>query len=159
ITHQALGSRRFRIRMTGPGGHSWADFGRPNPVHAITSAMHYFTSSGFGRRPGTSYNVGVLRGGISVNAIATEAVADVDLRSVAPSNLDEMELPLAPVVNEAAAAGSVDCRIELMGERPAGRTSPQAHLVQAAQDVTRHLGIEPQLDVGSTDANIPMSMG
>jgi tripeptide aminopeptidase len=159
ITHQALGSRRFRIRMAGPGGHSWADFGRPNPVHAMASAMHHFTSSGFGRRPGTAYNVGVLRGGISVNAIATDAVAEVDLRSIAPHNLDDMELHLRSVVNEAAATGAVDCRIELMGERPAGRTSPQANVVQAAQEVTRHLGIEPQLDVGSTDANIPMSMG
>jgi len=159
VTHQALGSRRFRIRMTGPGGHSWADFGKPNPVHAISTAVHHFTNSAFGRRPGTSFNVGVLRGGISVNAIPSEAFAEVDLRSVTPNNLDDMELHLRGVVSETARSAGVSHRMESMGERPAGKTPANANVVQVAQEVTRHFGIEPQLDVGSTDANIPMSLG
>ena len=64
VTHRALGSRRFRIRMIGPGGHSWADFGRPNPVHAMAGAIHSFTNAPSNHKPGTSFNVGVVRGGI-----------------------------------------------------------------------------------------------
>ncbi len=159
ITNQALGSRRFRLRMSGPGGHSWADFGRPNPLHAISSAIHGFTSDSAMRRQGSSFNVGIVRGGISVNAIPSEAVAELDLRSVAPSSLDAMETHLRDVVSQAAQSAGVECRIELMGERPGGVTQASSNLVQAAVEVTRRLGVEPQLDIGSTDANIPISMG
>jgi tripeptide aminopeptidase len=159
ITHEALGSRRFRIRMTGPGGHSWADFGKPNPVHALSSVLHYFTSAGFGRRPGTSFNVGIIRGGISVNAIPSEAYAELDLRSTQPVHIDEMEAHLRRIIAGSVTASGVECKIELMGERPGGQTSVHAPIVQAAQEVTRRFGVDPQLDVGSTDANIPMSMG
>jgi tripeptide aminopeptidase len=159
ITNQALGSRRFRIRMHGPGGHSWADFGRPNPLHAISSAIHNFTAAAVVHKPGTSFNVGVLRGGISVNAIPSECMAELDLRSVVPASLDGMENHLRASVSNAAHAAGVEYRLELMGERPGGVTSPSAPLVQAAQDVTRRIGVEPQLDIGSTDANIPISMG
>ena len=102
ITHQALGSRRLRVRMMGPGGHSWADFGRPNPVHALATAIHFFAATGAGRRSGTSFNVGVIRGGISVNAIPTEAFMEVDLRSSNPSNLDALDGQLKRAVGEAA---------------------------------------------------------
>jgi len=84
ITNQALGSRRFRVCMTGPGGHSWADFGRPNPVQALATAIHAFGTSGI-RRPGTSFNFGLIRGGISVNAIPRDAMVEVDLRSISPA--------------------------------------------------------------------------
>jgi acetylornithine deacetylase/succinyl-diaminopimelate desuccinylase-like protein len=159
ITNQALGSRRFRIRMHGPGGHSWADFGRPNPLHAISSAIHNFTAADVVRKPGTSYNLGVLRGGISVNAIPSECVAEMDLRSLVPASLEGMENHLRASVASAAHAAGVEYRIELMGERPGGVTLPTAPLVQAAQEVTRRLGVQPHLDIGSTDANIPISMG
>ena len=159
ITHQALGSRRFRVRMTGPGGHSWADFGRPNPVHALASAIHLFTGHGAGRRPGTSFNVGVVRGGISVNAIPSEASMEVDLRSTTLSNLDALDSQLRRALNEAVGVAGVECKVEIMGERPSGATSADSTIVQAAMAITRKFGVEPQLDVGSTDANIPMSMG
>jgi len=159
VTQQALGSRRFRIVMRGPGGHSWADFGRPNPVQAIAAAIHTFTTSGAGKRAGRSFNFGVIRGGISVNAIPSEALMEVDLRSVVASNLEELDGQLRRVVNEAARTSGVEFQIEKMGERPSGATPPEAPLVQAALEVTRRFGVEPRLDVGSTDANIPMSMG
>jgi acetylornithine deacetylase/succinyl-diaminopimelate desuccinylase-like protein len=159
ITHQALGSRRFRVRMTGPGGHSWADFGRPNPVHAIASAVHNFAARCAGRRAGTSFNVGVIRGGISVNAIPTEALMEVDLRSTTLINLAELNDQLQRALNEAAAAAHVECSVEMMGERPSGVTSTETDIVQAAIETTRRLGVEPVLDIGSTDANIPISMG
>jgi acetylornithine deacetylase/succinyl-diaminopimelate desuccinylase-like protein len=157
ITHRALGSRRFRVTMTGPGGHSWADFGRPNPVHALTTALHSFVA-GAGRRAGAAYNVGVIRGGIAVNAIPTEATAELDLRATAAEQLDRMHDHLKRCVTDSAASG-VGCKLELIGERPSGQTHDHSELVQAAIRVTRRFGLEPHLDVGSTDANIPMSLG
>jgi tripeptide aminopeptidase len=159
ITHQALGSRRFRVRMTGPGGHSWADFGRPNPVHAMAAAVHAFVTRCASRPSGTSFNVGMIRGGISVNAIPTESVMEVDLRSTTFINLAELNDQLQRALNEVAGAAHVECNVELMGERPSGVTSTETDIVQAAIDTTRELGAEPVLDIGSTDANIPMSMG
>jgi tripeptide aminopeptidase len=158
ITHQALGSRRFRVCMTGPGGHSWADFGRSNPVHAIAAAIHTFCSPGV-RRPGSSFNFGVIRGGISVNAIPREAVMEVDLRSIAAKDLDDLEHQLRRAVAQATRESGVECKIEAMGERPSGTTALSTGIVQAAFDVTRRFGIEPQPDIGSTDANIPISLG
>ena len=159
ITHQALASRRLRIRMQGPGGHSWADFGRPNPVHALATAIHLFAATAAGRRAGTSFNVGVIRGGISVNAIPTEAFMEVDVRSVNPSSLDDLDVLLHRAVTEATRTVDVACKVEMMGERPSGTTPATSTIVQAAVEITRRFGIEPYLDVGSTDANIPMSMG
>jgi acetylornithine deacetylase/succinyl-diaminopimelate desuccinylase-like protein len=158
VTHRALGSRRFRIRMTGPGGHSWADFGRPNPVHAIATAVHTFVA-GAGRRPGVSYNVGVIKGGIAVNAIPSEAMVEVDLRSTTREHLDRLQEHLKRCAAGGASASGVECKIDLIGERPSGQTSVQSGLVQAALEATRRFGLEAQLDVGSTDANIPMSIG
>ena len=157
ITNQALGSRRFRVRMTGPGGHSWADFGRPNPVQAMAAAIHTFCSSGTG--PGSSFNVGMIRGGISVNAIPREAAMEVDLRSIAVGSLENLEHQLRRAVAQATRESGVECKIEMMGERPSGATSPSSAIVAATFEVTRRFGVEPQSDVGSTDANIPISLG
>jgi acetylornithine deacetylase/succinyl-diaminopimelate desuccinylase-like protein len=158
ITHQALGSRRFRVVMRGSGGHSWADFGRPNPIQAIATAIHVF-STGTGRRPGSSFNFGLIRGGISVNAIPSEASMEVDLRSVASSTLDELEFRLRNIVDESARTAAVALQIEKIGDRPSGTTPAQSAIVQAALAATRVFGVEARLDVGSTDANIPISMG
>lgn len=158
ITNQALGSRRFRVRMTGPGGHSWADFGRPNPVQAIAAAINGFSTSG-ARRPGSSFNFGVIRGGISVNAIPRDAMLEVDLRSVNTGGLDHLENQLRRSVAEATRDSGVESKIETMGERPSGTTAANSSLVEAAFEVTRRFGVEPQADVGSTDANIPISLG
>jgi tripeptide aminopeptidase len=157
VTNKGLGSRRFRVRMAGPGGHSWADFGRPNPVHAIATAIHHFVSAG--RRPGTSFNVGKIQGGIGVNAIPKEAVSEVDLRSTHLEHLDFLQAHLKRCVSESALTAGLSFQMESIGERPLGATPPHAKLVQAAVEVTRALGTEPKLDIGSTDANLPMSLG
>ena len=159
ITHHALASRRFRIAMRGPGGHSWADFGRPNPVHAMATAIHTFSTARLGRRSGTSFNFGIVRGGISVNAIPSEALMEVDLRSVDAADLEGLEQQLRRTVRDAAQGVGVEFQIEKIGDRPSGITPPQSFIVQAALEATRVFGVEPQLDVGSTDANIPISMG
>jgi acetylornithine deacetylase/succinyl-diaminopimelate desuccinylase-like protein len=157
ITNRGLGSRRFRIRMIGPGGHSWADFGRPNPVHAMATAIHHFVS--ISRRPGTSFNVGTIRGGISVNAIPKEATIEVDLRSGNTDHLEALHGHLKRSVTESAGASGLALQMESLGERPIGMTSPYSELVEAALEVTRAMGVEPQQDIGSTDANLPMSLG
>jgi acetylornithine deacetylase/succinyl-diaminopimelate desuccinylase-like protein len=159
VTHQALGSRRFRIQMMGPGGHSWADFGRPNPVQAIAAAIHSFSTLQGIRRPGVAFNFGVIRGGISVNAIPRDAVVEVDLRATAAGNLDALDSQLRRAVSEATRAAGVECRLEIMGERPSGEAPLSSPLVQAAIEVTRRFGVQPQPDVGSTDANLPISLG
>jgi acetylornithine deacetylase/succinyl-diaminopimelate desuccinylase-like protein len=126
-------------------------------VHAIASAIHGFAS--IVRRPATSLNVGTIHGGIAVNAIPTEAVIEVDLRSSSAEYLNQLQAHVNRSVRDSAAANGVDFRMELMGERPIGKTPVESPLVQAALEVTRRMGLEPQLDVGSTDANIPMSLG
>src|SRR5262249_19207521 len=111
ITHQALGSLRFRVRMTGPGGHSWADFGRPNPVQSMAAAIHTFCTSG--GRPGSSFNFGVIRGGMSVNAIPREATAEIDLRSITKGSLNDLENQLKRAVIHAARLSGVECKLEM----------------------------------------------
>jgi acetylornithine deacetylase/succinyl-diaminopimelate desuccinylase-like protein len=125
----------------------------------MAMAIHMFGTSGSGRRSGTSFNFGVIRGGISVNAIPRDAMMEVDLRSTAAGPLDDLDRQLKRAVSEATRASGVECHIEMMGERPSGTTVESAPLLQAALEVTRRFGVEPQADVGSTDANIPISMG
>ena len=158
ITHQALGSRRFRITMRGPGGHSWADFGRPNPIQAMATAIHTFSNT-VSRRPGGSFNFGIVRGGISVNAIPSESLMEVDLRSATCGDLDDLDHHLKRVVGDSARIAGVSCEIQKIGDRPSGATPPKSDIVQTALEATRLFGIEAQLDIGSTDANIPISMG
>jgi acetylornithine deacetylase/succinyl-diaminopimelate desuccinylase-like protein len=123
----------------------------------MATAIHHFVS--IGRKPGTSFNVGTIQGGIGVNAIPKEAVMDVDLRSTNRDHLDSLTAHLTRCVNESAKAGGLTFKMESIGERPLGSTSPQSRLVKAAISVTQSLGVEPHLEVGSTDANLPMSLG
>ena len=159
ITVCGLGSRRFRVRMTGPGGHSWADFPRPNPIDALAVAIQDLNLALRDPPPGTTHNVGVIHGGISVNAIPSEAYMEVDLRATSETNLDDMERCFRSAATRAAERVGVTCDIEVIGRRPSGETSPGAGLVQTAVEATRLCGVAPILDIGSTDANVPMSLG
>jgi tripeptide aminopeptidase len=158
VTYQALGSRRLRVRMKGIGGHSWADFGRPNPIQALAAIIHTFPNSGFVSRPATTFNFGVVQGGMSVNAIPSEAMMEVDLRSKHPAHIDELDDRLRRIAVAACHHIGVECTFELIGERPSGATAQTTSIVQAALEVTRRFGVNPKLDIGSTDANIPISM-
>lgn len=158
LIHRALGSRRFRVSMHGPGGHSWADFGRPNPIHAIAEAVTDFTRSAPSVASDASFNVGRISGGVSVNALPAEAQIEVDLRSIRKGALDSLEQHLRRACQMSAMRKNVTLSVESIGERPSGETPERAAVIQAAIASTRALGLEPDLDVGSTDANIPIAM-
>lgn len=168
IVHQALGSRRYRVTFTGPGGHSWSDFGLVNPIHALSSAVRELVKYPLPQQPRTSLNVGRICGGQSVNAIPQSATMDVDARSTSQDELERIELFLHATVEAAAqqenqrCAGTGTClqtMIERLGERPTGQTPVESHLVQAAVRATRAIGIEPTFECASTDSNLPISLG
>ena len=168
IVHEALGSVRYRIIFEGPGGHSWGAFGYVNPIHALSAAIHYFDidANDFTKQgPKTSYNVGRIGGGTSINSIPYNAWAEVDMRSESSESLDEIESILLKATNKALVeqnkmkrSGS-DLKLQLIavGKRPTGTISPDASLIQKAMAVARFFGEEPQLSIGSTDASIPIS--
>lgn len=168
ITSQALASRRFDITVTGPGGHSWSDYGIANPVHALSRAITYFSEH---RLPGnstprSSFNFGILEGGSSINSIPTEARTKVDIRSESSVKLDEFADLLTSAVeraldaeNDWATGGKVTAKIKEIGSRPGGRLPDDAAILQYVRAVDASLGIRSHLDCASTDANIPLSLG
>jgi len=168
ITSSALESRRFEITFTGPGGHSWSDFGVANPVHALTRAVTAFLDeqaelqSPEGIR--SSFNFGWIEGGVGVNSIPTLARAKVDLRSETGEMVEALCSLLATSVergaaleNEKAAVGQVSFRLRPIGARPGGRLPQNAAILRYLKSVEAHLGIRSRPDCASTDANIPLS--
>lgn len=168
ITNRALGSRRYRVEIAGPGGHSWGDFGLPNPVHALGRAVAKLAGYPLPREPRTTFNVGRIEGGTSVNAIAEKAAMDVDLRSGADAELRRLDSFFRRAVKQAADEENatrrpgdplLEVKVDLMGERPSGETPADSPLVELALEATRILGVEPRLDQSSTDSNFPISLG
>lgn len=166
ITWQALASRRFEVTFTGPGGHSWSDYGVGNPVHALGRAIALYLDNKFNGGPRCSYNFGTIDGGLSVNSIPTSARAKVDLRSESAPRMDEMASLLTAAVerameieNSRSSGGRVAAKVREIGSRPGGRLSDNAPILQYVRAVDEHLGIRSYLDCASTDANIPLSMG
>ena len=158
VTHIAVGSLRLRLTVTGPGGHSWGAFGQPSAIHVLASIVAELTRLPVPKEPKTTYNVGLIEGGVSVNTIAPSASAVIDLRSIDPAELARLGQQLAGIVERHRIDG-VEITEEVLGERPAGKTPVEAPLVQAAAQVLRELGLEPVLDASSTDANISISRG
>src|SRR5215216_1353755 len=168
ITQRALGSRRYRVTLNGPGGHSWGDFGIVNPVHALGRAIARFAAYPAPISPRTSYSVGIIEGGSSVNAIPERASMVVDMRSISSGEIDKLESYLRRVVEiavreensqRALSGTSLNYEFEQVGDRPSGETPVESRIVQAAIECSRALGIEPRLDCSSTDSNIPISLG
>jgi len=168
ITNRALGSRRYRVEIAGPGGHSWGDFGLPNPVHAIGRAIARLAAYPLPREPRTTFNVGRVEGGASVNAIPETAAMDVDLRSVAEAELRRLDSFFRRAVRQAVdeenankrpADPLLDLKVDLIGERPTGETPADSPLVELAVEATKLMGVEPRLDQSSTDSNLPISLG
>jgi acetylornithine deacetylase/succinyl-diaminopimelate desuccinylase-like protein len=167
ITAHALASRRFEVAFSGPGGHSWSDFGTANPVHALSRAIAGFTDEAAERTSGprTSFNFGIVEGGASINSIPSEARTKVDIRSETTERIEELAALLTRMVdrsvqteNERATAGRLVARIREIGSRPGGKLPDNAPILQAVRAVDAHLGIKSHVDCASTDANIPLSM-
>ena len=166
ITTRALGSRRFEVAFTGPGGHSWSDFGLGNPVHAVCRAVALFSETRLDGAPKSAINVGLIEGGSSINSIAQTARAKVDIRSESNEKMDELVDILSAAVdrareleNQRATAGKVSAKLKEIGSRPAAALPETAAILHYIRAVDAHLGIRSHLDCSSTDANIPISMG
>ena len=169
ITWQALGSRRFEVTFSGPGGHSWSDFGIGNPVHALSRAISFFIDQrplDPRSSPKVSVNVGIVEGGFSVNSIPAAARAKADIRSESNEKIEELVAALHAAVarseeieNSRALGNKVSVKIREIGNRPAARLPPDSFLIGHIRAVDAHLGIRARLDCASTDANIPLSMG
>jgi tripeptide aminopeptidase len=166
ITTRALGSRRFEITFTGPGGHSWSDYGVGNPVHALGRAVAYFSEAKLNGGPRSSFNVGLIDGGTSINSIPSMARAKVDIRSESNQKMSELVDLLNTAVeraqeleNQRATGGKVAARIKEIGERPAAELDEQTPVLNFVRAVDAYLGIRSRLDCSSTDANIPLSLG
>src|SRR5579871_3977917 len=166
ITTRALGSRRFEAAFSGPGGHSWSDFGVGNPVHALCRAVALFSETRLDGAPKSAINVGLIEGGSSVNAIAQTARAKVDIRSESNEKMAELVDILSAAVdrardleNQRATAGKVTAKLREIGARPAAALSENAAILRYLRAVDAHLGIRSHVDCSSTDANIPMSLG
>lgn len=168
ITNGALGSKRYRITVKGTGGHSWGNFGRVNPAHALGQIIAHFTTMPVPSDPKTSYNIGRIGGGTSVNSIPFEAWMEVDMRSESNEALEQLEKVFLNTVKQGvdaenlfrtAAKSELTVDIDMIGHRPSGATPEDQPLVSAAQWATKAVDMEPELNVSSTDANIPISMG
>ena len=165
ITHIAVGSLRYRVTFKGPGGHSYGAFGMVNPIHALGRAVARVSDFEVPREPKTTFNVGRIGGGTSVNSIPFEAWAEVDMRSADPAALKSLDAKFHKamddaVIDENARWGSRALSVDkqLVGERPAGRTAADSAIVTAAVSATKALGLPVTLDEGSTDSNIPMNL-
>lgn len=169
---QALGSRRFQVTVTGPGGHSFTDAGTPNPIVALAAALAALAETQLPDEPRTTMNVGTIRGGTSVNSIPEQAKASLDFRSTGPEELIRLEVALHRAVEDAVentnrngrtsegqGRGALTFTIEKIGERPAAALADDSPLLCALRAVDRHLGLRTDLRLGSTDANIPLSLG
>ena len=173
IVAEALGSRRFEVTVRGPGGHSWSDFGAPNPIVVLGRAIHVFSQTRVSSSPKTTFNVGVIRGGTSVNSIPESASMRVDLRSSSASEIERLEFELRRALEQGmleeevrtASSRNSHRRPELssemvvIGDRPGGELDPGARILQIARAVDAHLGNDAHIQRASTDANIPISLG
>jgi tripeptide aminopeptidase len=168
ITTQAIASRRFEVSVTGPGGHSWSDFGGPNPITALSRGIVRYSSIPVPDDPRSSYNFGVIEGGTSVNSIPARAAVRIDLRSEDESQLNRLENTLREtmqigVKDEISAthssADSLQINFRSLGSRPAGGLADNSPLLATIRSVDSFLGNRSRLERSSTDANIPLSIG
>lgn len=157
ITHIAVGSKRWRIMVRGPGGHSFGAFGKPSAIHGLGKIIAAIADLQVPQNPKTTFNVGLIEGGTSVNTIAAEASAVLDMRSIDPAALDQLAARVKDIIEQRVGEG-LQTEIEVLGERPAGRRGQTDPLVRLAADVLTSLGIEPAYSASSTDANIPISL-
>lgn len=173
IVSEALGSRRFEVIVRGPGGHSWGDFGTANPIPVLARAIHLFTQISVPSSPKTTFNIGVIRGGTSVNSIPESASMRVDIRSCSASEMERLEVALRSSISSAVeeeiellekrgsqkAPFGLSFEVISIGDRPAGDLNPNAHILHVIRAVDAELGNVATVQRASTDANIPLSLG
>lgn len=168
IANGGTGVKRYRMSYRTPGGHSYGNFGRPSAIHAAGRLVGKMANWEVPQNPKTTYNAGKIEGGTTINAIAEECSIEVDLRSENPGELDKLELRLLSSAREGAseenakrAASGLEVKMEakLIGYRPAGVTSAENPLVKAAEWASKATGHAPSLGFGSTDSNLPISLG
>ena len=170
ISNAGLGSKRYKVIIRGPGGHSWGAFGLANPHHALGKVIDQFSTAAWVFTSGdiskTSFNVGRIGGGTSVNSIPFESWMEVDMRALEPGNLTAMEALFKQCVDQAVrdynasgVDGKVDYELEPIGDRPSGELPPTLPLIQRTMAATAYFGEIPELGRGSTNINIPVSLG
>jgi len=168
IVDAGIGIRRYRVTFTGPGGHSFGSFGIVNPAFALGSAIERLSRVPVPASPKTTFNVGVIGGGTSVNTIPSAVWTDIDLRSESAAGLDRLDRDFRAAIQAAAdeenrrrsiELGKVIVRFERTGDRPAARTPASSRLIATAEAIIRASGMRPTRSAASTDANIPMSLG
>jgi acetylornithine deacetylase/succinyl-diaminopimelate desuccinylase-like protein len=168
IVRGAVGSKRYRVTFKGPGGHSYGAFGLVNPAFAMGHAMAKMSTIEVPRTPKTTYGIGVVGGGTSVNSIPFESWMDVDMRSESPGELSTLEATFRGLMQAAAdeenaarstAQGRITVDLQLIGDRPSGETPLDSTLVQTAAASIRAAGMTPTFVFSSTDSNIPISLG
>src|SRR5437762_5549185 len=169
VTTKALASRRMEVVISGPGGHSWSDFGIPNPINALVRGSVRFINTRVPSSPRTTFNLGQIEGGTSVNSVPYEARLKVDIRSESEDELTRLESALrdciaAGVRDEMDSArdrskGKLEWKVELLGSRPGGELSPDSALLAALRAADEVVGNQSRIERSSTDANIPLSLG
>jgi tripeptide aminopeptidase len=167
VVTQALGSRRFEVTVRGPGGHSWSDFGLPNPIVVLSRAIAQFSSTPVPTEPRTSLNIGVIQGGTSVNSIPDSANMRVDIRSASTTEIDRLEKVLRDAVADAVRTQQavrqrrplLSYDIKEIGERPAAELKNDARILAVIRSVDALLSLPSDPRRASTDANIPLAMG
>ncbi|MGO8794426.1 MAG: M20/M25/M40 family metallo-hydrolase [Candidatus Sulfotelmatobacter sp.] len=174
VVAEALGSRRFEVIVRGPGGHSWSDFGAPNPIVILARAIDAFTATPVPSTPKTTFNIGVIRGGTSVNSIPESASMKVDIRSTSMAEMERLEQSLRLALHRAMEdetmsaemrspmqrrPSGVNCEVVPIGSRPAGELALGARILHVIRAVDAHLNNAAQVQRASTDANIPLSLG
>jgi tripeptide aminopeptidase len=168
ITNGGVGSRRYRVTFKGPGGHSYGAFGLVNPAFAMGNAIVKFGKIQVPQKPKTTYSVGVVSGGTSVNSIPFEVAMDIDMRSESCAELDKVEKQFLGVVKEAVdeenkarstKEGPITADPKKIGDRPCGETPVSAPIVQTVTAVVTAFGLKPSYNISSTDSNLEMSLG
>jgi len=158
IYQRGLGVRRYRITVRTSGGHSWIDYGQPSSIHELTALSTRIAALELPLAPRTTLNIGVISGGSSINTIAAEAMLELDLRSEGAEALEALTGQVELLVQATRKPG-VKVETEIIGQRPSGELPEEHPLVRLAKDCLRAVGIEPHLNNGSTDANLPLSLG
>lgn len=168
VTHGGVGSKRYRVTFKGPGGHSYGAFGSVNPMFAQAQAAAEFSRIQVPAKPKTTYSIGLIGGGTSVNSIPVDSWMEIDMRSESVDELKRVEDRLLKIVQDAAdgenfARSTKNAKItveaKLIGDRPAGSTDVKAEIVQIAKTAIEAGGYKPDINWSSTDSNMPMSLG